>query len=79
MEGVNTHLNEKNFAKLISNIFKKEFHNQKQSITKIISRNFQIIMKDIKKSQHQINDIKHEITELKKKVDFTESVLKQKV
>lgn len=44
-----------------------------------MSINFQIIMEDIKRSQHQIKEIEHENTELKNSLDFIESVLKQKV
>lgn len=76
MEGVNAFLNEGKFTTL--NKFKEEFHQQRQSITKIMSINFQIVMEDIKKSHHQIKEIEHENTELKNSVDFIESVLKKK-
>lgn len=76
VEGVNAFLNEGKFTTL--NKFKEEFHQQRQTITKIMSINFQIVMEVIKKSHHQIKEIEHENTELKNSVDFIESVLKKK-
>ena len=53
-------------------IFHEEFKKPEGNILNIISGNFEITMNEIKK-------LKHEISELKRSLDFTEDVLRKKV
>ena len=53
-------------------IFQEEFKKPEGNILNIISGNFEITMNEIKK-------LKHEISELKRSLDFTEDVLGKKV
>ena len=53
-------------------IFAEELEEQQQSLSKLISGNFEITMKEIK-------NIKSEVNELKKSIEFTEEVLEEKV
>ena len=53
-------------------IFAEELEKQQQGLLKLISGNFEITMKEIK-------NIKSEMNELKKNIEFTEEVLEEKV
>ena len=53
-------------------ILAEELEKQQQSLLKLISGNFEITMKEIK-------NIKCEVNELKKSIEFTEEVLEEKV
>ena len=57
---------------LMKKIFAEELEKQQQSLLKLISGNFEITMKEIK-------NIKSEVNELKKSIEFTEEVLEEKV
>ena len=68
----NTCISEERLKALMKKIFAEELAKQQQSLLKLISGNFEITMKDIK-------DIKSEVNELKKSIEFTEEVLEEKV
>ena len=53
-------------------IFAEKLEKQQQGLLKLISGNFEITMKEIK-------NIKSEMNELKKSIEFTEEVLEEKV
>ena len=53
-----TTLNEEKLTQLIRKIFQEEFKKQEVHSTKIISSNFKMTMKEIKKSQEQIKELK---------------------
>ena len=57
---------------LMKKIFAEELEKYQQSLLKLISGNFEITMKEIK-------NIKSEVNELKKSIEFTEEVLEEKV
>ena len=68
----NTCISEERLTVLMKNIFAEELEKQQQSLWKLISVNFEITMKEIK-------NIKCEVHELKKSIEFTEEVLEEKV
>ena len=74
-----TPLDKKNFTGLIKKILKKEFAKQEKNISNLINRNFEITMKEIKKSQDEIKDLRKEITEFKESLEFTENELHGKI
>ena len=68
----NTCISEERLTALMKKIFAEESGKQQQSLLKLISGNFEITMKEIK-------NIKSEVNELKKSIEFTEQVLEEKV
>ena len=74
-----TPLDKKNFTGLIKKILKKEFAKQEKNISNLINGNFEITMKEIKKSQDEIKDLRKEITEFKESLEFTENELHGKI
>ena len=61
-----TPLNKENRTDLIKEILKEEFAKQEKNINNLINGTFEITMKEIRKSQDEIEDLRKEITELKK-------------
>ena len=53
-----TSLVEEKITKIIKDVFKEEFKKQEVNITKIISSNFTLKMKEIKSLKHEVNDLK---------------------
>ena len=74
-----TPLDKKNLTGLIKKILKKEFAKQEKNISNLINGNFEITMKEIKKSQDEIKDLRKEITEFKESLEFTENELHGKI
>ena len=70
-----TTLNEEKLTQLIRKIFQEEFRKQEVYVTNIISSNFKITAKEIKKSQEQIKELKKEVTDLKSSIDRTDADL----
>lgn len=68
----NTTLDKESIFDLIKAVFKEEFERQQQDISKKISNNLTITKQETAKLREQIND-------LKKGIEFTENVLKDKV
>ena len=68
----NTCISEERLTTLRKKKFAEELEKQQQSLLKLISGNFETTMKEIK-------NIKCEMNELKKSVEFTEEVLEEKV
>ena len=68
----NTCISEERLTTLMKKIFAEELEKQLQSLLKLISGSFEITMKEIK-------NIKCEINEFKKSIEFTEEVLEEKV
>ena len=68
----NTCISEERLTVLMKKIFAEELEKQQQGLLKLISGNFEITMKEIK-------NIKIEMNELKKSIEFTEEVLEEKV
>ena len=66
----NTCLSEERLTTLIREIFREEFKTQQKNLLNLISGNLEITMKEIK-------SIKTEMTDLKKSIELTESVLEQ--
>ena len=67
-----TRISEEILGLLMKEIFQEEFKKQERNILDIISGKFEITMNEIK-------NLKHEISELKSNLDFTEDVLEKKV
>ena len=67
-----TGISEERLALLTKEIFQEEFKKQERNILNIISGNLEITMNKIK-------NLKHEISELKSSLDFTENVLEKKI
>ena len=65
-----TPLNKGNLTGLIKEILKKEFAKQEKNISNLINGNFEITMKEIRKSQDEIKDLRKEITEFKESLEF---------
>ena len=65
-------LDEEQITKLIKELFEEEFKNQEVDITKIISSNFMLTMKEIK-------SLKQEVNNLKESKEFTQNDLEGKV
>ena len=82
MAEASTFFNEENI-KVIRNISKEGFEKQEKNIGNLISENVKITMEEIKKSQDEIKnlgkEIGKEICELRSSLQFTESVLEEKV
>ena len=68
----NTTLDKESIFELIKAVFKEEFERQQQDISKKISNNLTITKQETAKLREQIND-------MKKGIEFTENVLKDKV
>ena len=71
MADKDTTLKEEKLTQLIRKIFQEEF----KYITNIISSNFKITMKEIKKSQEQIKELKKAVTDLRSSVEHTDADL----
>ena len=71
-----TPLNKENLTGLIKEILKEEFAKQEKNISNLINGNFEITMKEIRKSQDEIKDLRKEITEFKQ---FTENEVHGKI
>ena len=78
MSGVSTFFNEENME-AIRNIFKEEFEKQEKNIENLISVNFKITMEEIKKLKDKVKNVGKEILDLRSSIEFTESVLEEKV
>ena len=52
------YLVEEKITKLIRDVFEEECKKQEVNITKIISSNFTLKMKEIKSLKHEVNDLK---------------------
>ena len=72
-------LNKGNLTGLIKEILKEEFAKQEKNISNLINGNFEITMKEIRKSQDEIKDLRKEITEFKESLEFTENELHGKI
>ena len=67
----NTCISEERLTALMKKIFAEELEKQQQSLLKLISRNFEITMKEIK-------NIKSKVNELKKPPNLQRRFLKKK-
>ena len=67
-----TCISEERLTTFMKKIFAEELKKQQQSLLKLVSGNFEITRREIK-------NIKCEINELKKNIEFTEEVLEEKV
>ena len=74
-----TPLNKENLTGLIKEILKEEFAKQEKNISNLINGNFEITMKEIRKSQDEIKDLRKEITEFKESLEFKENELRGKI
>ena len=74
-----TPLNKENLTGLIKEILKEEFAKQEKNISNLINGNFEITMKEIRKSQDEIKDLRKEITEFKESLEFTGNELHGKI
>ena len=63
---------EKRLVELIRKVFKEEFDQQEKNITNLISVNFSV-------TKQQIEEVKKEVLDLRKSIEFTENQLKGKV
>ena len=72
MAECNTCFSEERLITLMRNVFKEEFEKQQQNLLNLISGNFDITKSEIKNVRNEIND-------LKKSIEFTENVLEEKV
>ena len=70
-----TPLNKENLTGLIKEILMEEFAKQEKNISNLINENFEITMKEIRKSQDEIKDLRKKITEFKESLEFTENEL----
>ena len=68
----NTCISEERLTVLMKKIFAEELEKQQQNLLKLISSYFEIKMKEIK-------NIKCEVNELKKSIEFAEEVLEEEV
>ena len=55
------------------------FAKQQENISKLINGNFEILLKEIRKSQGEIKDLRKEISEFKVNLEFTENELYDKM
>ena len=67
-----TCITEERLTTLIKKIFEEEFQKQQDNILKIISANLEITKQELKNVRSEIND-------LKTSIEFTESVIDEKV
>ena len=65
-------LDKEKITKLIKQVFDEEFKKQEVDITKIISSNFTLTIKEIKNLKQEVND-------LKESKEFTQNDLKKKL
>ena len=63
---------EKRLIELIRKVFKEEFAKQEKSVSNLISGNFSI-------TKQQIEEVKKEVLDLRKSIEFTENQLEEKV
>ena len=63
-----TPLNKENLTGLIKEILKEESAKQEKNISDLINGSFEITMKEIRKSQDEIKDLRKEITEFKERI-----------
>ena len=63
-----TPLNKENLTGLIKEILKEESGKQEKNISDLINGSFEITMKEIRKSQDEIKDLRKEITEFKERI-----------
>ena len=63
-----TPLNKENLTGLIKEILKEESAKQEKNISDLINGSFEITMKEIRKSQDDIKDLRKEITEFKERI-----------
>ena len=63
-----TLLNKENLTGLIKEILKEESAKQEKNISDLINGSFEITMKEIRKSQDEIKDLRKEITEFKERI-----------
>ena len=59
-------------TELIKNVFEDEFKKQEQNLAKIISRNLEITMREMKSLKNEVND-------LKKRMEFTQNDMEERV
>ena len=64
---------------MIKEILKEQFAKQEKNISNLINGDFEITMKEIRKSQDDIKDLRKEITEFKGSLEFTENELHGKM
>ena len=74
-----TTLNKENLTGLIKEILKEEFAKQEKNISNLINGNFEITMKEIRKFQDEIKDLRKETTEFKESLELTENKLHGKI
>ena len=63
---------EKRLIELIRKVFKEEFDQQEKNKSNLISENFSV-------TKQQIEEVKKEVLDLRKSIEFTENQLKEKV
>ena len=66
-----------NLTALTKEILKEEFAKQEKNLSNLINGNFEITIKEIRKSQDEIKDLRKEINEFKESLEFTENELKE--
>ena len=71
-----TPFHKENLTGFIKEILKEEFAKQEKNISDLINGSFEITMKEIRKSQDEIKDLRKEITEFKQ---FTENEVHGKI
>ena len=79
LNGPDAPLNKENLAGLIKEILKEKFAKQENNISNLINENFEIKMREIRKSQDKTKDLRKEITEFKESLEFTENELHGKI
>ena len=52
---------------------KEEFAKKEKNISDLINGNFEITMREIRKSHNEIKDLRKEINEFKESLEFTEN------
>ena len=72
-------LNKENLTGLIKEILKEKFAKQEKNISNLINGNFEITMKEIRKYQDEIKDLRGKINEFKESLEFTENELHGKI
>lgn len=59
-------------TELIKNVFEDQFKKQKTNLAKIISRNLEMTMQEMKSLKNEVND-------LKKRMEFTQNDMEERV
>ena len=62
-------LNKKNLTGLIKDILKEEFAKQEKNISNLINGDFEITIKEMRKFQDEIKDLRKEITKFKESLE----------